>query len=219
MRRHTPPCPYQHLLTLLYGRIFVYIFASLTYALAYHYLLTLIKLNLWILKEHNNFSYHWKFEHHRPEDFREIIFLKLEILQRMYGSLTFWPPSNSAVFNWRYFFQYCFKTVHIAQVNQLFQLLNSIRTKMCIRRWSLWVKSYANEEECNIWRKQSFAYLPVRKQERLVIFSREGRVKGPEYIYIYIFVVVVACLFVCLFVCFFFQTKAFSPIVVLYIWI
>ena len=121
MRRHTPPCPYQHLLTLLYGRIFVFIFASLTYALAYHYLLTLIKLNLWILKEHNNFSYHWKFEHHRPEDFREIIFLKLEILQRMYGSLTFWPPSNSAVFNWRYFFQYCFKTVHIAHVNQLFQ--------------------------------------------------------------------------------------------------
>ena len=206
------------MLTLLYRRTFVYIFASLTYALAYHYLLTLIKLNLWILKEPNNFSYHWKFEHHRSEDFREIIFLKLEILQRMYGSLTFWPPSNSAVFNWRYFFQYCFKTVHIAQVNQLFQLLNSIRTKMCIRRWSLWVKSYANEEECNIWRKQSFAYLPVRKQERLVIFSREGRVKGPEYIYIYFFVVVVACLFVCLFV-FFFQTKAFSPIVVLYIWI
>ena len=188
MRRHTPPCAYQHLLTLLYGRIFVYIFASLTYAMAYHYVLTLIKLNLWILKEHNNFSYHWKFEHHRPEDFREIIFLKLEILQRMYGSLTFWPPSNSAVFNWWYFFQYCFKTVHIAQVNQLFQLLNSIRTKMSIRRWSSWVKSYANEEECNIWRKQSFAYLPVRKQKRLVIFGREGRVKGPEYIYIYIYI-------------------------------
>ena len=166
--------------------------------MAYHYLLTLIKLNLWILKEHNNFSYHWKFEHHRSEDFGEIISLKLEILQRMYGSLSFWPPSNSAVFNWWHFFQEP-KTVHIAHVNQLFQLLNSIRTKMYIRRWSLWVKSYANEEECNIWRKQSFAYLPVRKQKRLVIFGREGRVKGPEYI--------------------FFQTKAFSPIVVLYTWI
>ena len=189
--------------------------------MAYHCLLTLIKLNLWILKEHNNFSYHWKYEHHRPEDFGEIIFFKLEILQRMYGSLTFWPPSNSAVFNWWYFFQYCFKepkTVHIAQLNPLFQLLNSIRTKMYIRRWSLWVKYHANEEECNIWRKQSFAYLPVRKQERLVIFSREGRVKGPEYIYIFFpffcfFVVVVVCLFA------FFQTKAFSPIVVLYIWV
>ena len=173
--------------------------------MAYHYLLTLITLNLWILKEHNNFSYHWKFEHQGPEDFGEIIFLKLDILQRMYGSLTFWPPSNSSVFNWRYFFQYCFKTVPIAQVNQLFQLLNSIRTKMYIRRWSLWVKSYANEEECNIWGKQSFAFLPDRKQKRPVIFGREGRVKGPEYIYIYFF--------------FFFQTKAFSPIVVLYIWI
>ena len=164
----------------------------------------------WILKEHNNFSYHWKFEHHRPEDFGEIIFLKLEILQRMYGWLTFWPPSNSAVFNWWYFFQYCFKepkTVHIAQVNQLFRLLNSVRTKMYIRRWSLWVKSYANEEECNIWRKQSFAYQPVRKQEWLVIFSREGRVKGPEYIYIYILLLLLLLLlflffflFVCLFV-------------------
>ena len=93
MRRHTPPCPYQHLLTLLYGRIFVYIFASLTYALAYHYLLTLIKLNLWILKEHNNFNYDWKLEHHRPEYFGEITFIKFQILQRRMAHWLFGHPA------------------------------------------------------------------------------------------------------------------------------
>ena len=51
----------------LYRRIFVTLFASLTYA--YHYLMTLIKYKLWILKGLNCFSYHWKFELNKPNGF------------------------------------------------------------------------------------------------------------------------------------------------------
>ena len=44
----------------------------------------------------------------------------------MYGSLTFLPPSNFAVFDGRYSLQYCkeLKISQIAQLNQLFQLLH-----------------------------------------------------------------------------------------------
>ena len=42
----------------------------------------------------------------------------------MYGSLTFLPPSNFAVFDVLYFLQYCLQRAQIAQLNQLFQLLH-----------------------------------------------------------------------------------------------
>ena len=48
------------------------LFASLTYA--YHYLMTLMKLTLRILKGHNSFSYLWKFEPNTPNGFGEILF-------------------------------------------------------------------------------------------------------------------------------------------------
>ena len=66
---------------------------------AYHYLMMLIKWNLWILKGHNSFSYLGNFEPNTLNGFGEILFQKLEILQRMNGSLTFLPPSNFAVFD------------------------------------------------------------------------------------------------------------------------
>ena len=77
------------------------LFASLTYA--YLYPIELIEKNLWILKEHNNFSCLWKFELDIPNGFGEILLNILEILQRTYGSLTFLPPSNFAVFDRWYF--------------------------------------------------------------------------------------------------------------------
>ena len=42
------------------------------------------KWNLWILKEHNNFSYLWKFEPDIQNSFGEILFKKPQVLQRMY---------------------------------------------------------------------------------------------------------------------------------------
>ena len=48
------------------------LFASLTYA--YHYLMTLIKQKLWILKGHNSLSFLWKFESNSSNGFGEILF-------------------------------------------------------------------------------------------------------------------------------------------------
>ena len=46
------------------------------------------------------------------------------------------------------------KIAQIAQVNQLFQLLNYFSSY--IRPWLLWVKSYANEEKCKLSLQQSY---------------------------------------------------------------
>ena len=65
--------------TCLVQRILVLnIFASLTYA--YYYLMNLRKKNLWILKEHKNFIYLWKFKPDIPNGFGEILFEKSQIL-------------------------------------------------------------------------------------------------------------------------------------------
>ena len=82
------------------------------------------------MKGHNSFNYLWKFEPNKPNGFGEILFLQLEILQRMYDSLTFLPPSNFTVFLMAdiSFNIVCkeLKIVQIAQLNQLFQLLNLV---------------------------------------------------------------------------------------------
>ena len=82
------------------------------------------------MKGHNSFSYLWKFEPNTPNGFGEIRFLQLEILQRMYDSLTFLPPSNFTVFLMAdiSFNIVCkeLKIVQIAQLNQLFQLLHLV---------------------------------------------------------------------------------------------
>ena len=51
------------------------------------------------------FSYLSKFEPDIPNGSGEILFQKLKILQRMYGSLTFLPPSIFTVLDGRYFLQ------------------------------------------------------------------------------------------------------------------
>ena len=77
------------------SQIFVYIFASLAYA--FHSLIKLIKLTLWISKEHNNFNCLCKFEADIPNNFEEINFEKLETLQRIYGLIFVLQPSNFEV--------------------------------------------------------------------------------------------------------------------------
>ena len=46
--------------------------ASLTYA--HHHLMKLITWYLWVLKEHNNFRYLWKFEPNIVNGFGEMLF-------------------------------------------------------------------------------------------------------------------------------------------------
>ena len=113
----------------LIGKYFFTFLASLT--CAYHYLMKLIKYNRWILRKHNYFSYTciWKFWVQHTEWLRRNSLLKTQNFQRIYGLLTFLPPSNFAVFDGWCFLLYCLQRAQnrkIAQVNQLFQLLNLI---------------------------------------------------------------------------------------------
>ena len=81
------------------------------------------------MKGHNSVSYLWKFESNTPNGFGEILFYKLEILQRVYGSLNFLLHSNFAVFDGWYFLQCCLQRAEIAQfaqVNQVFQFLHLV---------------------------------------------------------------------------------------------
>ena len=51
-----------------------------------------------MLKEHNNFSYIWKFQPNLPNSLVEILFEKRKGYKEYMSSLTFLPPSNLAVF-------------------------------------------------------------------------------------------------------------------------
>ena len=64
------------------------------------------------LKEHNNFSYLWKFEPDGPNSFGEILFEKPQNLQRMYELIHVLPPSNFAVFSCCYFLCFWLHELH-----------------------------------------------------------------------------------------------------------
>ena len=53
----------------------------------------LIKWNLWILKDHNNFSYLLKFEPDVPDSLGEILFEKPQIYKECMSSWTFFHPA------------------------------------------------------------------------------------------------------------------------------
>ena len=63
----------------------------------------LIKWNFWVLKEHNNFSYLWKFEPDIQDSYGEILFEKPQNLERIYELINVLPPINSTVSNCCYF--------------------------------------------------------------------------------------------------------------------
>ena len=153
--------PSNILISALIGESLFTLFASLTYA--YQYLMiSLIKWKRWILKGHNSFSYLWKVEPNTPNDFGEILFWKLEILQRMYGSLTFLPHSNFAIFDGWYFLQYCSQRAENCTNCPTLSALLTFAFNSYIQPRLLWVKSYANEEKCKQWRQQRFAKRTVR---------------------------------------------------------
>ena len=70
------------------------------------------------MKEHNNLSYLWKFEPDIPNSFAEILFEKLESLQRMYELISVFTTQQFRSF-W---------SLKIAKTTQikLFQFLNLI---------------------------------------------------------------------------------------------
>ena len=85
------------IISLLNANPCLHFFASLEHA--HHYLIKRIQWNLWKLKEHNNFSYIWKFEPDVPNSFGEIFFEKPPNLQKMFELISVLPPSNFAVFD------------------------------------------------------------------------------------------------------------------------
>ena len=76
----------------------------------------------------------------------------------MYGSLTFLPPSNFAVLDGWYFFQYCLQIAEKCTNCSTWSALSTFAFSSYIRPRLLWVKSYAYEEKCEQWRQQGFAY-------------------------------------------------------------
>ena len=81
------------------------------------------------MKEHKNFNYLWKYEPDIANGFREILFEKLNKIQRMYELINVLLPSNFTVFDC-YYFLCCSlqraEAAQAAQINQLFQFLNLI---------------------------------------------------------------------------------------------
>ena len=111
----------------LYRQIFVYIFCLIN-IYAHHYLMKLIKQNLWILKERDDFSYLWKFESDIWNCFGEITnsFLKTGNFIKNVWLINFFATQFLVAdisFN---IARKELKNAQIAQVNQLFQLLNLV---------------------------------------------------------------------------------------------
>ena len=91
--------------------------------------------------------------------FWEIIFEKVETLQRMYGLINVFVTRQFPVFSGCFFFCYCFKklkSAQITQIKQLFQLFNLI----CAYGYTFYgVTLMLNyEQKCKQWCQQRFAY-------------------------------------------------------------
>ena len=81
------------------------------------------------MKKLKNFNYLRKYEPHIPNGFREILFEKLNKIQRMYELINVLPLSNFTAFYCCFFLCSSLQraeTAQIAHINQLFQFLNLI---------------------------------------------------------------------------------------------
>ena len=111
------------------SQIFVYIFASLAYA--FHSLIKLIKLTLWISKEHNNFNCLCKFEADIPNNFEEINFEKLNVTKDIWAHFRFATQQFRGFHHW-YSLCYCLQKAENCPTTFDFHL--------CIQWRLLWVK-------------------------------------------------------------------------------
>ena len=102
------------------------------------------------LKEHNNFSYLWKFEPDGPNSFGEILFEKPQNLQSMYELNNVLPPSNFAVFSCCYFL--CF------WLHELHKSTSTFNFWTLLLHTATSSNSYANEQKCKQWRHDQSPY-------------------------------------------------------------
>ena len=81
----------------------------------------------------------------------------LEILQRMYGSLTIWHPAVSRFYEHRYFLYICtYRTESLVQYFPRLAFLNFI-FNFILSCFFLYLKVYANEAECKQLHHERFA--------------------------------------------------------------
>ena len=147
------------------------------------------KRNFWILKEHNNFSYLWKFEPDIPNSFREILFTNPKIYKECMPSLTFchpvifqflrahaWPPSIWWILTWLRGFLVIF--LYLVWVFFLLKSLLGIA-----RQWSrqklailtLKPRSHVrvlNIESSPIWGSDFFPEFPVNAKRIMLLYHR-----------------------------------------------
>ena len=103
------------------------LFASLTYC--YHYLKTLIKWKLWILKGHNSFSFLWKFEPNTSSRFRRNSLLKTRNFTGDVRLINFFATQQFRSFWWL-----IFPSILLAKSWKLLKLLNLISSfNFCIK--------------------------------------------------------------------------------------
>ena len=82
----------------------------------------------------------------------------MEILQRMYGSLTVLPPTVSSILEPRYLFRNCLHRVKHFIFLLARQAFSSFRLKPYLSLFVCYLKFYANEADCKQWRQRRFAY-------------------------------------------------------------
>ena len=113
----------------------------------------ILRYNLWIiLKEHNNFSYLWKFGP-KYSSFAEILFKKSHWF-------TFLPPSN---FKLDYLYSICnwmqrAENNFLVQIPKIMQFIWLSNFNLYIRRHLLWDNWHGNEQKCKQRHQQRFAY-------------------------------------------------------------
>ena len=136
----------------IYRRILVYIFCLISMGVSLSD--EAYKIKFWILKEHNNFSYLWKFESDIPNGLSEKFSLKNpQTLQRMYELINVSPPSKFAVFNC-----YWLQRAETCTNCRKSPALLIFEPNWYIRLHRQWVNWYANEQKCKQWRHDESTY-------------------------------------------------------------
>ena len=163
------------------------------------------------MKEHKNFNYLWKYKPDIANGVREILFEKLNKIQRMYELINVLPPSNFTVFDCCYFLCCSLQraeTAQTAQSNQLFHFLNLIcvygyvfygltcmlmekyvnndLTMNPIIRACLWVFKESGWKPMATWKKCSKSLSLWRRRRKGQGIGRKGKREGFFFLFAYV---------------------------------
>ena len=163
------------------------------------------------MKEHKNFNYLWKYKPDIANGVREILFEKLNKIQRMYELINVLPPSNFTVFDCCYFLCCSLQraeTAQTAQSNQLFHFLNLIcvygyvfygltcmlmekyvnndLTMNPIIRACLWVFKEPGWKPMATWKKCSKSLSLWRRRRKGQGIGRKGKREGFFFLFAYV---------------------------------